>query len=183
MKKFFISASLVFCVAIGVVACSSDSDSVVPPIEIKVPEDGSETGKVTAGNLKGKWRIVKSIEYDKSNAIVREEIKSNGECSTESANFFDNNKVVFNNYARVENGCEIMDEYDGRWNVVGQDVMISEDWRDTPDERKVKRFSVITITADTLELSYDLAQGNLTEVNTIKETTKIVFSFEKVKRK
>lgn len=192
MKKFFVNASLVLCVAMGVVACSAEDNQLdttkntvntVNADKAKTAVVANEVAvAVNTANLKGKWRIVKTIEYAKNNAIVKEEVKSNGDCSTETANFFDNNKVVFNNYARVGNRCEAMDEYDGRWSVEGNTVIIKEDWRDTAAQRAAKKFSVVKLTADKLDLSYELSQGDVTGVKTVKNATKITFSFEKVKR-
>lgn len=183
MKRLLLIGGLVLCVVLGNVSCSSDNSDVEPLVETGVDNGGKPgEGNVVNGELLGKWHIVKTIEFDKSNAVIKEVVKTNGECSTDTAYFLENDKVIFNSYARNGNTCEIMDEYDGRWKMENGKVLINEDWRDTAEQRKAKKFSVTKLTKEDLELSYDVVQGDLTNVKTSANTAKIVFVFAKVKR-
>ncbi|MDM1369880.1 lipocalin family protein [Myroides marinus] len=170
MKRLLLISGLLFCVVLGSVSCSSDNSDVKSLVD-----NGG-------GDLLGKWHIVKTMEFDKDNAPIKEVIKTNGECSTDTAYFLENDKVVFNSYARNENACVIMDEYDGRWKMENGKVLINEDWRDTAEQRKTKKFSIIKLTKENLELSYEVAQGDLTNVKTSANTSKVIFVFAKVKR-
>lgn len=181
MKKFITYVSMMLCLMMGVVACTSDDSEV--KADTKESIDNGSTVAVTTGNLMGKWRIVKTIEYDVTNAIVKQEVQSNGDCSTLTAYFLEKDKVLFNTYVNKDGVCEIAsEEHDGRWVVEGSDVNISEDWRTTEQQRKAKRFSVLKLTSTDLEISYDLKQGDVTGVVPANSTAKITFIFEKVKR-
>lgn len=185
MKKILIQGSLVLCLLMGVVACSSDDNQIKSNTESETPSDpATETGNTgtSMGQLLGKWRLIKTIEYDVNNTIVKEEVKSNGTCSTATAYFLENNKIVFNTYTLSGNQCVIGDEYDGRWKAASEEVYINEDWRDTAEQRSPKKFEIEKLTADHLALHYNFAQGNLTKIQVSPNTMYATFVFEKVTR-
>ncbi|WP_413513563.1 hypothetical protein [Myroides odoratus] len=191
MKKILIQGSLVLCLLMGVVACSSDDNQIKSNTESETPsvpgtETGTETGTnngntgTSTGQLLGKWRHVKTIEYDVNNTIVKEEVKSNETCSTATAYFLENDKIVFNTYTLSGNQCVIKDEYDGRWKAASEEVYINEDWRDTTEQHSPKKFEIEKLTADHLALHYNFAQGNLTKIQVSPNTMYATFIFEKV---
>lgn len=188
MKKFLLTGSLVLSLLMSVVACSGDDNQIKSNTENKIPSDpDAETGTsnentITTGQLLGKWRLVKTIEYDINREIVKEDVKSNGTCSTATAYFLENNKIVFNTYALSGDTCVINDEYDGRWKALNKEVYLNEDWRDTAEQRSPKKFKVEQLTTDYLALNYSFDQGNLTEIQVASTTTHATFVFEKVKQ-
>ncbi|MDR2221910.1 MAG: hypothetical protein LBE34_04125 [Flavobacteriaceae bacterium] len=146
MKKFLIKGSLLLCIALATISCSKDDNQTT------TPEKEIDKGTVKKADLMKKWRLVKTVDYDINNKVINSEEAWNGQCSTPTTYFLENDKVIYNTYSFWTGKCEINEELDGRWSVSKNVILVKEDWDVDNPNRKDIAYLVQSLTTSKLEL-------------------------------